>query len=206
MNGVVAACRAVIASVVSQIRSIAIVGGAALAAMAVISVFTEHPLAMFFRLLSYCGIALMLLSAAAMILTFKKARDVAPAMMLGSLAVALLSTLVSLAFIRILPAKGWMVVALLLGGALGVLWARTARLFVDGQRIRMCGTAWYLAVWALTLALNQGFTAMTGHSAWAMSLLPLAGAGLAIGNTLAILWRAHRASVVLHLAGRAGHD
>ena len=79
-------------------------------------------------------------------------RNQAPRAHFDELAAALLGTFVSLALMYILPPTGLIVLALLMGGVLGALWSRTTRLFVDGKRVRMCGTAWYLAVWALTLA------------------------------------------------------
>lgn len=192
-------------SLVGSIKTIGLVTGAVLVLFALVSFFGPHPLATFLKLMSLAGVALMLFSTAVMILTLKKARDLAPTTLLGSLAVTLLATFVSLAFMSFLPPKGFVILALLVGGGLGVLWSRTARLFVDGKRIRMRGTVWYLAVWALALALNQGFAAVTGRTPIAMTLLTIAGAGLAVGNTLAILWRARRAAAVLQIAGSSGH-
>ena len=196
---------ATIKSLVAQIRMMAIVAGAAVAVLAVISFFTAHPLATFLRLVSFAGVGLMLLGVSVMILTFKKAREVAPAAMLASLAAALTGTFVSLAFAQTVPHRTLVLFALIVGGVLGAVWSRTTLLFVDGKSIRMRGTIWYLAVWALTLALNQGVAIVTGRTPLATALLALFGAGIAIGNTLGLILRAKKAVTLVQPAGSQSH-
>ncbi len=181
----------------AQIKTIGIVVGAAAAVLAIVSFFTAHPLVTFLKLISFAGVLLMLFSVAMMILTFKKAREVVPAAMLASLVAALIGTFVSLAFARSMPSSALVLLVLLAGGALGALWSRTTLLFVDQGRIRMRGTIWYLAVWALTLAVNQSMSIMTGRAPVVVSCLALAGAGLAIGNTSGLIFRANKASAPL---------
>jgi hypothetical protein len=196
---------ATIKRLAAQIKTIGIVAGAVTAVLAIISFFTAHPLATFLKLISFAGVVLMLFSVAVMILTFKKAREVAPPAMLASLAAALIGTFVSLAFARNMPSSALVLFALLAGGALGALWSRTTLLFVDQGRVRMRGTIWYLAVWALTLAVNQSISIMTGRAPVAVACLALAGAGLAIGNTAGLLFRTNKAAAPLHRAKNKSH-
>jgi hypothetical protein len=196
---------ATIKSLVAQIRMMAIVAGAAAAVLAVISFFTAHPLATFLRLVSFAGVGLMLFGVAVMILTFKKAREVVPAALLVSLAAALIGTFVSLAFAQTVPHRTLVLFALIVGGVLGAVWSRTTLLFVDGRSIRMRGTIWYLAVWALTLALNQSVAIVTGRTPLATALLALFGAGIAIGNTLGLILRARTAKALIQAAGSQSH-
>ena len=191
---------ATIKNLAAQIKTIGIVAGAIVVVLAIVSFLTAHPLATFLKLVSFAGVVLMLFSVAVMILTFKKAREVVPAAMLASLAAALIGTLISLTFAHAVPSSTLILLALLVGGGLGALWSRTTLLFVDQGRIRMRGTIWYLAVWALTLAINQGVSIMTGRAPLIVSCLALAGAGLAIGNTAGLIFRANKAAAPLHRA------
>ena len=61
----------------------------------------------------------------------------------------------------------------------------------------MRGTIWYLAVWALTLALNQSISIMTGRAPVIVSCLALAGAG-----GYARLWDAATRAPICALAQR----
>lgn len=201
----VSAIKSTIKGLISQIKAIGIAAGALAGAFAVISLFTAHPLATFLRLVSWAGVIMMLLGAAVMILTFKRARDVVPAALLASLTAALIATFISLAFVRFLPPGGWMLIAVLAGAAIGAVWSRTTLLFVDERRLRIKGTIWYLAVWALTLALNQGVAIVTGRTPMTTILLALAGAGIACGNTLGLILRTRKAAALLRPARSEHH-
>lgn len=196
---------ATIKNLVAQYRSMAVKAAAGVGVLAVVCLFTANPFATFFRLVTFAGIGLMLISIVVMILTFKKAREVASAALLASLAVALLSTFVMLWFMPFAPPWGLMILAVLAGGLAGAAWSRTTRFFIDGGRLRMCGTIWYLAVWALTLAFNQGGAIITGRTPVAMTLLTLAGAGIATGNTLGLILRTRKTAVLLRSTGSGHH-
>ena len=194
---IVATVTATFKNLVARSKTIGLVAGGVVLVLAVVSFLTPHPLATFLKLISFAGVVLMLFSVAVMILTFKKAKEVVPAAMIASLGAALVGTFVSLVFARTVPSSTLVLLSLVAGGVLGVLWASTNILFIDKARVRMRGTIWYLAVWAITLAVNQGVSIMTGRTPVVVSCLALAGAGLAIGNTAGIIFRANKAAAPL---------
>ena len=163
-----------------------------LVVLAALSLLSSAPLEAFFRLLSYAATAMMLVSVAAMLLTFRQARRLEPVALLLSLAVSLLSTLLSLALAAMFPPG-----LLLLGGfaaglVAGGLWARTTLLFVDGDTVRGRGTIWSLAIWAASFALSQLVTVTAGTSGLAGALMMMGSAGLAAGNAVGLALRVHR--------------
>ena len=163
-----------------------------LVVLAALSLLSSAPLEAFFRLLSYAATAMMLVSVAAMLLTFRQARRLEPVALLLSLAVSLLSTLLSLALAATIPPG-----LLLLGGfaaglVAGGLWARTTLLFVDGDTVRGRGTIWSLAIWAASFALSQLVTVTAGTSGLAGALMMMGSAGLAAGNAVGLALRVRR--------------
>ena len=151
--------------------------------IAVASLFSAQPAVTFFRILSLAGTALVVLSVAMMIVTFRKARALVPGALLVSLSTALVVCGVQLVVAADRPAPVTGFLALAAGTLLGAGWARTSTVFVDGDMVRSRGTAWYLAVWAGTFLLNQLMALSAGGSpATGLSVL-LVGTGIATGNT-----------------------
>jgi len=194
------------AALLRSAKHIVVFGGGLLAALIAVSFLTGNPLATFLRLLSLAGVVLMLLSVAAMLLTFRTARQVAPAALLASLVVTVISTFLALAIAGAIPSRLATIVALLGGGGLlGAAWSLTPRLSIDGAGVRMRGTTWYLAVWALLFAASQGVATFAGRTPIIIAILTLVGVGLAGGNTLGLLWRIQRTAAAAKSLGSDGH-
>lgn len=175
------------------IQSAVLVAGVVAAAGA-IGLFTAHPLATFLRLLSWAGTAIVVLSVATMLLTFRAASDVQPAARFVSAASAVLCTLASLLMARVTPGWAVLFLAIAVGLVCGALWSRTTLLFVDGARVRARGTAWYLAIWAVTFAAQQALAPLSRHAPAVILAGLVAGAGLTVGNSLGLVMRAARLS------------
>ena len=90
---------------------------------------------------------------------------------------------------------------LLLGAAAGIGWSYTTKLFYAGTDIRSQGTAWYLLVWGATLALNQLIGTFTGHPPAVSLVLLIAGTGLVLGQSGAMLVRFYQLRI---RTGRGG--
>lgn len=178
------------------LKTVALLAGG-VAALAVLSLLSSTPLETFLRLLSYAGTAMMLVSVAAMLLTFRQARTLEPVALLLSLAVSLVSTLLGLALAAMLPPGLLLLGGFAAGGGAGALWARTTLLFVEGDTVRGRGTLWSLAIWAASFALSQVVTATAGTSGTASAVVMMASAGLAAGNTLALALRVRRLRATL---------
>lgn len=170
---------------------------AALAALAIVSLFFAHPLQTFFRLISIAGTAMLILSVVMMVLTFRKAKTIEPVALLLALAISVVGTLFSLWFGGRPPATAMVVAAALAGSLIGVGWSLTTLLFIDNMEIRGRGTAWYLVIWGLTFAMNQIGALVFGHVPSAMTLLMLASAGLTAGNTLGLVVRVQRVATTI---------
>jgi hypothetical protein len=189
----------------SQLLKLAMLAVGGVVALGLISLASSNPLAAFFRYLSWAGTGMLLFSVFMMILTFRRARAVEPPALLVSLVTCLLSTFVSLGFSHSLPSWRAALIAFAAGGLLGAAWSLTTLLFVDGSSLRMRGTAWYLGVWALTLALNQILATASGHAPVVATALTLIGVGVAVGNTLGLITRAKQAEALIKTAGSEGH-
>lgn len=170
---------------------------AALAALAIVSLFFAHPLQTFFRLISIAGTAMLILSVVMMVLTFRKAKTIEPVALLLALAISVVGTLFSLWFGGRLPATSMLLAAALAGSLIGVGWSLTTLLFIDNTEIRGRGTAWYLVIWGLTFAMNQIGAIVFGHVPSAMTLLMLASTGLTVGNTLGLVVRVQRVATTI---------
>ncbi|MCW5686952.1 MAG: hypothetical protein KIT76_00245 [Pseudolabrys sp.] len=170
---------------------------AALAVLALISLFFASPLQTLFRLISIASTAMLILSVVMMVLTFRKARTIEPVALLLALGISIFGTLISLWFGGRTPAPSMLLAALLAGSLIGVAWSLTTLLFIDNTEIRGRGTAWYLVMWGLTFAMNQIGGLVFGHVPSAMTLLMLAGVGLTVGNTLGLVVRVQRVSVLV---------
>lgn len=143
----------------------------------------------FFTLLSLGGILMLLLSALVMVATFKKAKSISPlSLMIGiglSVLVALIYPLITGATPGILlPPSG-----LFVGFLVGLGWGATNTVFIDHGAIRSRGNAWYLMVWALTLAIPQGLSVVTGRPPNLALLLLFFGTGLVLGQSGLTLFR-----------------
>ena len=193
------------AALLRSVKQLVVFGGGLIVVLIAVSFLTANPLATFLWLLSLAGVALMLLSVAAMLLTFRIARQVAPAALLAALVVTMISTFLTLAISGAIPSGLATIVALLGGGLLGAAWSSTTRLSVDGARVRMRGTIWYLAVWALIFAASQGAAILTGRTPIVISILTLVGVGLAAGNTLGLIWRIRQSKASARSLGNDGH-
>lgn len=168
----------------------------------VVSLFFEQPLQIFFTLLSVAGTAMMLLSVVSMLLTFRRARTLAPLALLLSLGVSLLSTLLSLCFAADLPSAGVLVLALVAGAGAGLGWSYTTLLYVDGDHVCGRGTAWYLLIWAASFAVNQLVASVSGGAGDAAIVMMIVSAGLAAGNTVGLVLRVRRVAATLAVPRR----
>lgn len=178
------------------LKTAALMGGGVLAMLAV-SLFFEQPLQVFFTLLSVASTAMMLVSVVSMLLTFRRARTLAPLALMVSLGVSLFSTLLSLWFAADLPSAGVLVLALVAGAGAGLGWSYTTLLYVDGDHVCGRGTAWYLLIWAASFAVNQLVASMSSGDAGVAAVMMTVSAGLAAGNTLGLVLRVRRVTAAL---------
>ncbi|HRK25451.1 MAG TPA: hypothetical protein PLQ11_10910 [Beijerinckiaceae bacterium] len=171
-------------------------------ALGFVALFSDDPLLTFFKMLSIAGTVLMLMSVALMLVTFRRARVLAPAALLTTLAVSLASTLISLWLGGgvVDPTRG--MAALASGGLIGWAWASTMLLFVDEGVVRGRGTLWHLAIWAVTFAINQ-LAAVTGQGdPGIVQIVMLASAGIAAGHAVGLSLRIRSArALALHQEG-----
>lgn len=193
--------RSQINSEVRNLLKTGLMAGGGLLLILAASFLSAEPMATFFRVLSLAGTGMLLFSVLMMILTFRKASTVKP----GALLVSLSITLVTLAVqMLVSPALPPMIVGLLAfaaGGMIGFGWSRTRLFFVDADQVRCRGTAWYLAVWAATFALNQLMGSLAGGAPAAVAGSLLVGSGIVMGSTGEQLLRWRRIS-----SGLARHD
>jgi len=142
-----------------------------------------------FRTIGLIGMALFALSVVVMLLTFRKARRLSPKALLiaASISVACTSFFFLLAGSPL--SAGAVAIAAAAGAMIGIGWAMTNLLFVDGDTVRARGDLWFLAVWGVSLALPQLAALFGGRTPYAIAVVSFLGMGLAVGNSLALLTR-----------------
>ena len=190
-----------ISSEVRNLLKMGLMAGAGLLLILAASFLSAEPMATFFRVLSLAGTGMLLFSVAMMILTFRKASTVKPGALLVSLSIALVTLAVQMLVSPALPPMIVGLMAFAAGGMIGFGWSRTRLFFVDADQIRCRGTAWYLAVWAGTFALNQLMGSLADGAPAAVAGSLLVGSGIVLGSTGEHLLRWRRISSRL-----ASHD
>ena len=172
-----------IGSEVRNLLKMALMAGGGLLLILAASFLSAEPMATFFRVLSLAGTGMLLFSVVMMILTFRKASTVKPGALLVSLSITLVTLGVQMLVSPALPPMTVGLLAFAAGGMIGFGWSRTRLFFVDADQVRCRGTAWYLAVWAGTFALNQLMGSLAGGAPAAVAGSLLVGSGIVLGST-----------------------
>ena len=144
------------------------------------------------KLVSVGATLLFLAGVAMMLLTFRRARTLKTSSLVVPMVVSLLVLLLYGVLLGATPGVGWLLLGLLVGGALGALWARTHRLFVAGGHVRSQANLWFLAIWALVLSLNQLVLLVSNRSSRVLVGLLVVSTGVALGTGLVLLARFRR--------------
>jgi hypothetical protein len=186
---------------VRNLLKMGLMAGGGLLLILAASFLSAEPMTTFFRVLSLAGTGMLLFSVVMMILTFRKASTVKPGALLVSLSIALATLGVQMLVSPALPPMIVGLLAFAAGGMIGFGWSRTRLFFVDADQVRCRGTAWYLAVWAGTFALNQLMGSLAGGAPAAVAGSLLVGSGIVLGSTGEQLLRWRRIS-----SGLAGHS
>jgi len=171
------------ASEFRNLLKVGLMAGGGLLLILAASFLSSEPMATFFRALSLAGTGMLLFSVVMMILTFRKASTVKPGALLLSLSITLITLGVQLLVSPVLPPMIVGLLAFAAGGMIGFGWSRTRLFFVDADQVRCRGTAWYLAVWAGTFALNQLMGSLAGGAPAAVAGTLLVGSGVVLGST-----------------------
>ena len=172
-----------IGSEVRNLLKTGLMAGGGLLLILAASFLSAEPMATFFRVLSLAGTGMLLFSVVMMILTFRKASTVKPGALLVSLSITLVTLGVQMLVSPALPPMTVGLLAFAAGGMIGFGWSRTRLFFVDADQVRCRGTAWYLAVWAGTFALNQLMGSLAGGAPAAVAGSLLVGSGIVLGST-----------------------
>jgi hypothetical protein len=153
------------------------------------------------RLFALAATGLFLLATAVMLLTFRRARRVTSASLLVPAVLSLAILALYCVLLGAAPSAAMFLASLVLGAALGSIWARTHQLFRgrDGA-VRSQANIWYLAVWAGVLVLNQLIVLAAGRGSRVLVGLLVFATGIAAGNTLVLLRRLRRLRAAAALA------
>lgn len=144
---------------------------------------------LFFLLLQIAGLAMMALSAAVMVVTFRKAKAVSPRSLLISISMSILSAVIVVIVSKAIPSAGLTMLGMTVGGTVGGGWALTTRVFAEDGKVRSRGSGWYLAVWVMSLMLTQGIPMLTGRTPAAALVVLFLGTGIVLGNSSVMLAR-----------------
>ncbi len=144
---------------------------------------------LFLRLLSLLGILLLILSSLVMVVTFRKAKTVKPQGLMLSMGISLGTAVLYSWITSASPGGGVLCLGLIFGALAGIGWGLTNSFFMEGKSVRSQGNAWYLLVWALTLAAPQSLAVLTGRPPAVGMVLLFGGTGLVLGQSGFSLWR-----------------
>ena len=173
----------------------------AVGAAAFVLLFIDPSAALLFRVAGIVGMALFALSIVTMLLTFRKARKLSPWSLAIGAVVSVLCTWIFFALAGAPLSAAAIGLAIAAGAMVGIGWALTNLLFIDGEAIRARGNIWFLAVWALSLLMTQAATLAGGQTPYAVALVSFLGMGLAVGNSLGLLARYVRARASISVTG-----
>jgi hypothetical protein len=104
-----------------------------------------------------------ILSSLLLILTFRKPRKVSLPSIFITAAIGLITFAVLSAFTKYEPEFWVWIVMALAGLGVGILQARTTRIYLEESRVMSRNSVWYIVVWAALLAFNQLITIITNH-------------------------------------------
>ena len=145
--------------------------------------------ALFLRLLSWLGILMLILSSLVMVVTFRKAKAVKPQGLVLSMGISLGTAVLYTWIASASPGGGVLCLGLIFGALAGIGWGLTNSFSLEGRAVRSQGNAWYLLVWALTLAVPQSLAVLTGRPPAVGMVLLFGGTGLVLGQSGFSLWR-----------------
>ncbi|MCX6993992.1 MAG: zinc ribbon domain-containing protein [Kiritimatiellaeota bacterium] len=138
---------------------------------------------LFLRLVAIGGTVLFMLSIAMMFLTFRKAKKIAPAPLVISIIMSLLTLWVYALFLGIHFSGTVKFMGLLSGILVGIGWALTTPVRSNNGIVEREGNVWYLVVWGLVFAINQLAAAITGRPPHIAMVLLLLGTGIVLGTS-----------------------
>jgi hypothetical protein len=98
---------------------------------------------------------LFIASVALLILTFRKPRKVSVLSLIITIAVSLITLVIFSSLIKYEPPPWLWLLMFAIGTAVGWFWARTTKVFVQGNQVMSRNSIWYLVVWGAIFALNQ---------------------------------------------------
>ena len=142
---------------------------------------------LFFRVISIGSTALLILSIAAMLLTFRKRRRITPLPLVIAMLTSLTSSVIYSWLLDVRFSPGLVVASLACGALLGTGWALTTPLRTNKGVVEREGNLWYLAAWGVIFTLNQLTLIATGRPPRITMLLLLVGTGTVIGNSLSYI-------------------
>jgi uncharacterized protein with PQ loop repeat len=123
----------------------------------------EAVLSIILKFVSVIMLIFSILSSLLLILTFRKPRKVSVPSLFITSAIGLITFVVLAAFAKYDPEPWVWIVMGLAGIGIGLLQARTTRLYLEESRVMSRNSVWYIVVWAALLALNQLITIITNH-------------------------------------------
>jgi len=132
---------------------------------------------LFAKLISLAMTALFVISTLALILTYRRPKKFSPRSQAITILLSLLSLLVFSYFTKYTPSGLLWFTMLTVGFIIGLIQARTTRVFMKDNRVMSQNSVWYLGLWAGIFAINQLVTTLTGRPPGvAMALLILSTA------------------------------
>ncbi len=144
---------------------------------------------LFFRLLAFGGIAMTLLSVAAMVRSARRTTTVSVRAQIISIVVSIVSVVVFAALLGArVGALAWLATPFA-GGMIGTLWCFTTRLRLEDGIVRRQGGLASLVVWAFLLVTQQLIGVLLGRVPATGTLLLLFGTGIVVGQGATLIAR-----------------
>ncbi len=150
------------------------------------------PLNTLFRILSMLSVAMMLLSVAIVLFTFRKEKTVSPAGLMFSLIMSLSCLAVYLVILNVKMQMLYWVPALLVGIGVGAAMVSSNRLYHAKGVIKSQANLWYLAVWGLMFSTTQLILIVSGRTPPVSLVLLLFSTGMVLANVSGMLIRYYR--------------
>ena len=166
----------------SSLRPAWVAGGILLGVVLTLVLLAAAP-AIFFRLVGLAGVALMVLSVLAMVVTCRLAKRVNVMSQVVPVATSLVTVLLFAALVKAPVTSGGVTTFLLIGVLAGGGWAVAGNFSESNGQVRMAGTSWHLLIWAGVFALNQCVALIGGRGPATMMLLLFLSLGVIFGRS-----------------------
>jgi FlaA1/EpsC-like NDP-sugar epimerase len=148
-----------------------------------------NSLSVVMKVISIVMTVLFIFSTLLLVVTFRKPKKFAVRSQILAIIISLLSLLIFSSLAKYQPPPWLWLLMVFIGLAIGIIQARTTRVYVKDSKVMSQNSVWYLVVWGGIFALNQLITIITNKPPDVTMALLIAGTATTWGTNGDIIRR-----------------